>query len=652
MPVSKRKRKVEGRPRDGRPAGGRISVVDSSLTLRGRLARTSLVLAAMCLAVAMLQRCFLPALGTDAMIYHLTLPAQWLQYGLLADVDLPFHDAAAEHSPMLTQIISYLLMRLAGDDGLNWLLQPLLLAAALRLFYRSARLLEAPRPTALLLTAVVGSYGPFVLSSPMANNDMALLCGASLLLYGLVLGGRRPAAGLIWGAAGMALMLATKFIGVIYAAAGALLLLPVLVASLRPGISPAGNSRGGAAARRGLLRRLGPILASAVIVAAGSFFLLRNWAIYGNPLYPSTVRLGGQALFGGLYEGSVLVNHGFAPAALMDLFLYGQNQFSPRPPFSVVMLASTAVCLVLPLLSRRDRRWSFFAPTAAFPLVAGLLFLAVTPFWQQHRLLYPVYYAMLLAVARACGPWLRASGSVPRLHPAAAAAFDLLLAMVLVWQMYLLGWCWEVWFWLCLMAAVVVGNLRWPRRPWRRVCLPAAGAAALLALLGSPLWYPAYAEHRRAIRGPTYASYYGHLGAAWALVDRESRTRPRTVAYSSSAMVYPLFGPRLANRVFYVPLSPQDRPQPVSLSAADSLYRRLALQRRACVDELYWLQGLRRRQVDLLCLVDDPGLGGVQAELQIIGRHPELFQEIPIPPLPDSDPLTSPTRLFRMLDSK
>ena len=83
----------------------------------------------------------LPALGTDSLIYHLTIPATWLQEGFLSPVDLPFHDSAAEHSPLLSQVLNYLLMALTGDDGLAWLVQPAALLLTAWLFFTSARLM-------------------------------------------------------------------------------------------------------------------------------------------------------------------------------------------------------------------------------------------------------------------------------------------------------------------------------------------------------------------------------------------------------------------------------------------------------------------------------------------------------------------------------
>src|SRR6185503_2168450 len=56
----------------------------------------------------------MPSQSTDSLIYHLTIPAYWTQRGFLQTVDLPFHDGAAEHSPLFTEVLVYGLMKLTA----------------------------------------------------------------------------------------------------------------------------------------------------------------------------------------------------------------------------------------------------------------------------------------------------------------------------------------------------------------------------------------------------------------------------------------------------------------------------------------------------------------------------------------------------------
>jgi hypothetical protein len=127
---------------------------------------------------------------------------------------------AAEHSPMLSQSINYLLMRLTGDDGLVWWVQPAFLFWMDWIFFRSARLLGASKRLALVGTALMAIHFPFVDNATMTNNDLILASGMALSLYEMILTQRRLERGAAVAAGGLAMMLATKVIGVVYAGGG------------------------------------------------------------------------------------------------------------------------------------------------------------------------------------------------------------------------------------------------------------------------------------------------------------------------------------------------------------------------------------------------------------------------------------------------
>jgi hypothetical protein len=646
-----------------------------------------LALAALFLALGVFGRMLwdillLPALGTDSLIYHLAIPAIWLKQGLLSAVDLPFHDGAAEHSPMLSQIINYLLMRLTGDDGLTWLVQGAFLAAAWWAFFASARLMGLGRGAAALLTALLVLFPPFAASAQVVNNELVLTCGLALFALGLLMMRVRPGAGLLFGAGGMAVMLASKHVGIIYAAAALPLAIPEIwrlcqgqrpwtpleqhhdipaagraqpgcrdvvqngcrgpapadvqprasgpgpASEQRPDVQPGcrdvvQNGCRGAAPARGGRRRLLPWAAlSAALVLAGGAFYFRNWLAHGNPLFPARVSLLGRTIFPGLYDQSVLVSHGWSPAVLWRMLADGGGLFGPPLVFGVLLWLGAAALPILSLL-RYGRRapWPRLAAGTVFPVIASLLFFALVPFWGEHRLLFPVYYALWLGAAGTLALVARMKGG------AGGLAVKLGLAAALLAVLWSLGLWLAGWFWLCLAAAAA---LAFAFRRWRRAgkywpVLPVA--ACLAALLLGPVWYPAYRAAREEKRDKLCPRYYGAQGRAWQLVNRLSASPGGlTVAYSGSPLVFPLFGARLQNRVVYVPLSPEDRPSPVALQPGDSLYLRLARARREKFDESYWLAGLRDRRVDLLLLVDDPKTGGVVSEAGAVLARPEVFK--------------------------
>lgn len=578
------------------------------------VARAALLAALAAFAGCLLQARLLPALGTDSLIYHLAIPALWRQTGFLAPTDLPFHDGAAEHSPMLSQALIYLLMRAAGDDGLAWLVQPAFLLVTWRLFFMSARLMGLARGGALLLTAMLALFPPFGRSAQLANNELVLTCGAALAVYGLLRTRLAPRRGLLLAAGGIALMLLGKTVGLIYALAAGLLLLAAAAALLR-------RSQG--AARRRLLWALAW---SALIVLAGGAFYWRNWLLHGNPLYPAEFRVLGAVIFPGLYDNSAAAEPRWSRAVLERLFFDHSNTLAITWPYGLALWSALLVFAGRAVL-RRPRRlggWLRIGAGLGFPLGAALLLLVLSPFLDQ-RLVFPVYYGLWLAAAGALAGLGRRLRRAPRWLPA-----------LLLWSAAVLSFAYQApwlagWFWAAVAAALALAWL-----PWRRLRAPRvrlAAAAAALTALGLWLWLDGANAGRRAdraeMRAWAYPYFYGAEGQAWQVVDELGREQPGlTVAYAGSAMIYPLFGPRLDRRVVYVPTSALDRPRPLDPAAEGSVVLRLALARRSEFDEKFWLEGLRARRVDLLLLVDDPARGGVAGELAAAGRHPADFKPL------------------------
>src|SRR5258706_11321575 len=102
----------------------------------------------------------MPSLSADSLIYHLTIPAYWTQEGFLHTVDLPFHDGAAEHSPLITETIIYILMKVTGNDDLAWLVQPAFFLLLVLLFHQTVRQLGVDVLTARFLAAFLLLFPP------------------------------------------------------------------------------------------------------------------------------------------------------------------------------------------------------------------------------------------------------------------------------------------------------------------------------------------------------------------------------------------------------------------------------------------------------------------------------------------------------------
>jgi len=103
------------------------------------------------------------------------------------------------------------------------------------------------------------------------------------------------------------------------------------------------------------------------------------------------------------------------------------------------------------------------------------------------------------------------------------------------------------------------------------------------------------------------------------------------IAYAGDAVMYPLYGRRLDNKVIYLPLSAGDQPQPVELqpgTGGGEMPEILAKARRKKVDAEYWRLQLENSGAEYLYLHDNPSRGGVSQELALIRSQPHRFQKL------------------------
>ncbi len=557
-----------------------------------------------------------PSLSADSLIYHLTIPAFWTQRGFLQTVDLPFHDGAAEHSPLITETMIYALMKLTGNDDLAFLIQPMFFLLTVWLFHRTARLLGLPVVTARLLTAFLLLFSPFFHSSLIVNSEMVLTCGVAAFGYGMLLTrhetSRRREAGWYVAAVGIALTFAAKTVGVIYGSLAVVILMGALVME---------RSAHFAEGHRWKVR-VGAICAA--IVLCGLAFHFRNLWQHGNPLYPAELRVLGLRILPGRYNASVLINHGWSPGALSKMLLADAESYAMNRQFGVVLWL--AMLVPLAFLALRRLKPADLLPTILFvfyPLASVLVYFAVVPFWSEHRLLFPVYYLLWGGLGWSLHLLTREANELTQNLATAAvgAAFVAYALFFLLFDEVPL---------LLLVAAAVVGIilanyprvLAWNwRLPW---AVPAAAAVALV--VSSPWWYSELSRQREQGRGSAYVQMYGPLGKAWNILTELTAEKPATIAYSGNALVYPLFGSQLANRVVYIPVHPRDQPQPVTLTGAETIYRQLALQRRGETDEEFWLEQLRAEKVDYLLLASDPKFDSALIEQTFATRYPQLLR--------------------------
>lgn len=563
------------------------------------------------------EECRLPALTADSLIYHLAIPAQWLQRGFLQEVDLPFHDGAAEHSPLFMETIIYGLMRLTGDDTLAFFIQPACFLLLVALLYRSLQLLEVRPVAARFLAALVLLFPPFFHSSLQINSELVMTCGVAAFVFGMLLTRENREAGWYVAAVGIAITFATKTVGVIYGSVGLMIFVGWFVRA---------RSANCAEGRRWGNFRKRTVAISAAIVMCGLAFHFRNLWEHGNPLYPAELRVLGLRILPGRYNAAVFVNHGWSPRAVSRMLLWDDAPFAMNKQFGPVLWL--AMLVPLALAARRKLTAADLLPAVLFvvyPLVSVLIYFVVVPFWSEHRLLFPVYYLLwggfgwslhLLTRGRrefAC----EMAAAVVGLGFVGHAFFFLLFSKVPLLM-----------FVMAAIVGLVVANyprvLAWMSRwPW---AIPAAASAVIA--VSSPWWHPGLARERAVNRNSNYAQRYGFEGAAWTGFDQYTAERPATIAYTGTSHLFPLFGPQLANRVVYLPIHPHDQAGPVTLTDDGEIYRQLARSRRKEADEGYWLEQLKAKEVDYLLVKKDVKFDDPLIEREFAANHPELLRLI------------------------
>lgn len=236
----------------------------------------------------------LPPDDWDAMTYHLFLPARWLQEGGFVHVPTVFGDSTPAFAPQNGALLFTWFLAIFGDDRIVGVIQVgalVLLAASLWKLLR--RLGAGPEAAAMAVATL-----PWLVSLQRwtftAQVDVFLaafwLCAVAFLL------GEGARSELVFGGLVLGLALGTKTIG-----------LPLAVGLL--GIAAPRLVR---APRRDLL------LFAGAVGLTGSYWWLRNFWLYGNPLFPLDLSIGSWRVLPGVFDsaamrGSIYHVEGFVP---------------------------------------------------------------------------------------------------------------------------------------------------------------------------------------------------------------------------------------------------------------------------------------------------------------------------------------------------
>lgn len=466
----------------------------------------------------------------DSLSYHLFFAARWVQDHAIAIIPTPFSDVAQAYAPGNGEaFFAWLMLPFHGDLFARFGQLPFGLLAAL-ILYALARRAGAPGSQAVYPAAF------FLLSRPIVEqivgSNVDLVC-AALFAASIYLGiaavdrdERRD-----WALCGVAVGLycGTKYLSLVY--------VPVLLIL---------------AFACGLRRRMAWALPG--IAAFGLPWYLRNWAIAGSPIYPSTVTLAGVTIARGAFDRTAMLNTVFHTR---DLALFAPMAAHAVGPALTLVWIPFAIA---GWIAMGRRGWWPAGVLVLLPLLIVPLEWLVVPVNTDSRFLMPAVGPALLPLAFA----------FPRLRWGRTAV-HILYGAAMIWL--IVGVHAELpaklpWFmggWLALdgllappflaagagvALALALAVLWWGSRRRPAQLLPLTAAAIAVAACVLTVAVDRCAPDACAYLDTTSPFIRPNYLAAWDWIA--ANVHGATIAYTGINLPYPLTGPRLTNRVMYV----------------------------------------------------------------------------------------------------
>jgi hypothetical protein len=482
-----------------------------------------------------------PPLDFDDLSYHLSTVATWIRHGDLRMIRFSMGDPSTPFYPLASEMTSWILIAPFRDSDVAARWTELLFAVFSFLATAAvARRLGLPlRGAAFAALVYAGIHEIFPVRAMTAGNDHTLSFFTLAALDASLAFARRPRArtAVVAGSA-LGLVLATKYVGVLFAPVLLAVLLLLRFAERRRSdeMTPSASQR--------WLPAMGVLLACAFVAAGYTY--LRNWVTAGNPIFPAPVRILGAQIFPG-WGGILTSERASLPESQIVVWRFltrSPDFFGFYFPFTLLPAAVLA-----PLAALARRRWRhllvFLLPTVFF-----LEFLYLMPVHQGNR-----YFLPGIALAAVAFAWL-----VSRPNPQAF----LLRATMLLWISWQTIWQCE---WatpekiVTLVAALAGGallELLWLLWRKRRARAPAAASGPRLEL-----WKPIAVAVVLAVAaltlGKVVATYQDvkleHRPGALAL-ERLAGPRGSRIAYTGLNAPYLFFGSHLQNQVEIVPRTP------------------------------------------------------------------------------------------------
>lgn len=462
--------------------------------------------------------------GFDDISYHLSAVATWVRHGDLRMIRFSVGDASTPFYPVLGEVASWVLIAPFGDSDVaaRWTQIPFALFSFLAVAAIARRLGMSPRSSAFAAILFASIHRVWPALALGAGNDHSLsFFTLAALDGGIALVRRpRPGAAAVTGAA-LGLLLATKYIGVLFAPTLLGVLALAWLVERREERVPARVIAG-----------LAGLLAAVLAVTAG-YTYLRNAVTTGNPIFPAPLRLFGIDILPG-WEVARISHRDTSPEFQIDLWSFLTRRRELFGPFFPLTMLPAAV--LAPFAALWRRQW-VAALVFSLPAVFFLQFLLLM---HDHRDMR--YFLPGVALAAVAFVWL-----LDRTGPWTLPFRAALLTLMTYQAARRLGLN-DVQEVLLTLALLGLGALaeRAGRRPaeirvapWRWI------AAGLLAILAVPLGWAVETYQEVKLRDRP---------AAFAL-ERLAGPRGARVAYVGLNQPYLFFGSRLQNEVQIVPRS-------------------------------------------------------------------------------------------------
>jgi hypothetical protein len=233
----------------------------------------------------------LPPYANDALWYHLTTVAEWLQAGRIAPSELSVWSTVYPHNAEL--LFTWPTLLLGSDTFVDAVQLPFAVVGGLGVAGIGRTIGLSPRGAAA--AGCLFLLAPIVLSQTTASYNDLIFIGLFLASYHFLLRfltelrdeGRAALVYVCLAGLGGGLALGTKSLGIVYLAVASLLLIAhLLAARLRESLSSTGVVWS-------LLVFVVPLL------AFGSYHYIETWVRFGNPVYPVKISVFGIQLFDG-----------------------------------------------------------------------------------------------------------------------------------------------------------------------------------------------------------------------------------------------------------------------------------------------------------------------------------------------------------------